>query len=261
MTEDGQRYRRLSLWLDTLDDDLTPRPPLDGDHDVDVAIVGAGFTGLWTAYALLREDPALSVLLLEREIAGFGASGRNGGWCSDLFPVTWARLERERGRTAATAMHRAMVDGIADIAATLEREAIDADMLRGGQLKVARTPAQEEQVRAEVARSQERDPSDLASRWLSAPEATAHVRVSACRGASYTPNCARIHPGSWSAGWRGRWSALGAASPSRLRSSRFARMRRSPHGAQCARDMWCAPPRRTPPPCTVNGGRCCPCTR
>ena len=192
---DGLRYRRLSLWLDTVDDDLTPRPALDGDCDVDVAIVGAGFTGLWTAYALLRQQPGLRVVVLEREVAGFGASGRNGGWCSDLFPVAWERLERECGRAAATAMHRAMADGISDVAATLEREDIDADMLRGGQVSVARTPLQEAELRAEVARSQERDDADLALTWLDPSAVADRVRVSDCRGATYTPNCARIHPG------------------------------------------------------------------
>jgi glycine/D-amino acid oxidase-like deaminating enzyme len=191
---DGQRYRQLSLWLDTVEDDLTPRPALAGDCDVDVAIVGAGFTGLWTAYALLQHDPTLSVLLLDRDIAGFGASGRNGGWCSDLFPVTWERLERQCGRAAANAMHRAMVDGIGDVAATLEREGIDADMLRGGQLTIARTPLQETELRAEVARSRQRDDPDLALSWLDAGEVAAGVRVSECRGAAFTPNCARIHP-------------------------------------------------------------------
>ncbi|MDQ6848258.1 MAG: FAD-binding oxidoreductase [Candidatus Dormibacteraeota bacterium] len=190
----AQRYRGLSLWLDTVADDLTPRAPLDGDQEVDVAIVGAGFTGLWTAYALLQKDPTLSVLLLEREIAGFGASGRNGGWCSDLFPVRWDRLARRQGRAAATAMHRAMVDGINDIGAAIDREGIDADMLRGGQLTVARTALQEAELRDEVARSQRREEADLALRWLDAGDVAERVRVTQCRGAAYTPNCARIHP-------------------------------------------------------------------
>jgi ribulose 1,5-bisphosphate synthetase/thiazole synthase len=69
--------RALSFWHDTVDDDLTPRPALPGDTDVDVVIVGAGYTGLWTAYYLRRHDPQLRVAVVEREIAGFGASGRN----------------------------------------------------------------------------------------------------------------------------------------------------------------------------------------
>ena len=54
--------------------------------------MGAGFTGLWTAYYLARADPTLRIVVLEREVAGFGASGRNGGWCSALFPASVAWL-------------------------------------------------------------------------------------------------------------------------------------------------------------------------
>ena len=81
-------YRGVSLWLDRLEDSLTPRPALPGDRSCDVVVVGAGFTGLWTAYYLQQADPALRITVVEKEIAGFGASGRNGGWCSDLFPAS-----------------------------------------------------------------------------------------------------------------------------------------------------------------------------
>src|SRR5215470_8556867 len=112
-------YRRLSLWHDTLaasgEDDLIQRPGLDGDADADVCIVGAGFTGLWTAYYLLAADPSLRVIVAEKEIAGFGASGRNGGWCSALFPKSSSSLERQHGREAAVAMRRAMVGTVDEV--------------------------------------------------------------------------------------------------------------------------------------------------
>jgi hypothetical protein len=81
-------YRKLSFWHDTVPGSLEPQDPLDGDCDADVAIAGAGFTGLWTAYYLKKARPELRVVVCEREIAGFGASGRNGGWCSALFPAS-----------------------------------------------------------------------------------------------------------------------------------------------------------------------------
>ena len=81
-------YQGLSLWHETTPTDWTPRPPLEGDVEADVAIVGAGYTGLWTAYYLAEADPALRIVVLEAEVAGFGASGRNGGWCSALFPAS-----------------------------------------------------------------------------------------------------------------------------------------------------------------------------
>ncbi|MBW2691887.1 MAG: FAD-dependent oxidoreductase, partial [Deltaproteobacteria bacterium] len=74
-------YRSISYWFDSLGAEPDLRPPLPGDLDVDVAIVGGGFTGLWTAYYLMLADPSCRVAVIERETAGFGASGRNGGWC------------------------------------------------------------------------------------------------------------------------------------------------------------------------------------
>ena len=82
-------YKNLSLWWDTLPDELrhSDRPALSGQLSADVAIVGAGYSGLWTAYYLLKHQPDLKVVVLDAHVAGFGASGRNGGWCSALFPA------------------------------------------------------------------------------------------------------------------------------------------------------------------------------
>ena len=74
-----------------------PRPPLAGDLQVDVAIVGAGYTGLWTAYYLKTLQPDLRVRVLERRFAGFGASGRNGGWLTNSVTGGRARYGREGG--------------------------------------------------------------------------------------------------------------------------------------------------------------------
>ena len=104
-----------SLWHSTAGDSFTPRPPLPGDIDVDVAIVGAGYTGLWTAYYLHGIDPSLRIAIVEREIAGFGASGRNGGWCSALFPPASTGIARRHGAEAAVAMRRAMHEAVVEV--------------------------------------------------------------------------------------------------------------------------------------------------
>src|SRR5919202_977653 len=130
-------YTTYSFWLETCGDDLTPRPPLDGWTEVDVAILGAGFTGLWTAYYLLAAEPSLRVAVVEKEIAGFGASGRNGGWCSALFPVSAATLAREHGQDAAMAQYAAMRATIAEVAQVTAAEGIDADLAMGGTVVLA----------------------------------------------------------------------------------------------------------------------------
>jgi glycine/D-amino acid oxidase-like deaminating enzyme len=131
-------YGSYSFWLETSGDDLTPRPPLDGSTSVDVAILGAGFTGLWTAYHLLGRDPALKVAVVEAEIAGFGASGRNGGWCYAGFPVSPLDLIDRFGLDAARAVSLAMHDSVDDVGRVCLDEGIDAHYVKGGALEIAR---------------------------------------------------------------------------------------------------------------------------
>lgn len=130
-------YGKYSFWLENAGD-LTPRPPLDGSIIVDVAIMGAGFTGLWTAYHLLQRDPSLKVVVVEKEIAGFGASGRNGGWCFSGFPYPPSKLVERYGVDAARAVSLAMYDSVDDVGRVCELESIDAHYYKGGELEIAR---------------------------------------------------------------------------------------------------------------------------
>ncbi|HTP14913.1 MAG TPA: FAD-dependent oxidoreductase [Streptosporangiaceae bacterium] len=144
-------YRKLSFWHDTVPGTLAPGDPLPGDADADVAIVGAGFTGLWTAYYLSQADPALRIAICERQIAGFGASGRNGGWCSALFPASLSKLERMAGREAAVAQHRAMQDTVDEVGRVATAEGIDCHWAKGGTVQLTRSPVQLERAKAGVA--------------------------------------------------------------------------------------------------------------
>jgi glycine/D-amino acid oxidase-like deaminating enzyme len=144
--------RTLSLWFDQVaadprtavsgHDPLAPRPSLDGDTQADVVVVGAGLTGLWTAYYLLEADPSLDVIVVEQEIAGFGASGRNGGWCSAHFPTSAQGLARRHGRDAALAMRAAMRDAVVEVGGVAAAEEIDCDFAYGGTVTLARTRPQ-----------------------------------------------------------------------------------------------------------------------
>ncbi|MGH3760604.1 NAD(P)/FAD-dependent oxidoreductase [Actinophytocola sp.] len=180
----------MSLWLSSLD--LTPRAPLPGDTDVDVAIVGAGYTGMWTAYYLASADPSLRIAVVEARVAGFGASGRNGGWCSALFPVSPAGLARRHGRPAALALLRAMEYTVDEVGRVAAAEGIDCHFSKGGTVTLARTPVQEARARALVA-----EESSLGVRvsWLAAAEARERCGATEVRGGVYTPDCAAIHPG------------------------------------------------------------------
>jgi glycine/D-amino acid oxidase-like deaminating enzyme len=186
--------RSLSLWHETVPDDWTPRPALPGDRDADVAIVGAGYTGLWTALYLARTDPSLRVTVLEAETAGFGASGRNGGWCSALFPASLGKVARRSSRERALAQHAAMRATVDEVLRAAEEEGIDAQAAKGGTISLARSGPQWERAQQEVAEARRwgRDEQDL--RLLDAEEATAVLASTHVRGATYTPDCAAIHP-------------------------------------------------------------------
>ncbi|GAA2480967.1 FAD-dependent oxidoreductase [Terrabacter carboxydivorans] len=186
-------YRGLSLWHDTIDD-IEPRPSLITDLEVDVAIVGAGYTGLWTAYHLVTADPSIRVAVIEKEVAGYGASGRNGGWCSALFPASLRRMASERGRDAAVRMQHLLHDTVADVGRIADAEGIDCHFDQGGYLSVARNPAQLERVRDEVAEHREWGFGEEDHRLLDAHEVTAVAGVSEALGGSFTPHCAAIHP-------------------------------------------------------------------
>lgn len=187
--------RLLSLWLDSCDDDLTTRSPLAGSTQVDVVIVGAGLTGLWTAYHLLRDDPSRRVLVVEAEIAGFGASGRNGGWCSALYPVSLTSLAARHGRKAAIAQYHAMVDNLDAIEEILVEEGIDCDWARGGTLDVVRSPAQLTRAQATVAEAREFGFGSDRLELLDTTATLARVQATQTLGSTFTPDCAAIHPG------------------------------------------------------------------
>jgi len=196
MTSSLDAMRDLSLWWSTLPDSLVghARPALPGSTDADVAIVGGGFTGLWTAYYLSVADPSLRIVVLEARTVGFGASGRNGGWASALFPTSLSTVAKHSSRGAALAMQHAMYDTVDEVGRVADAEGIDCSYRKGGTIVLARTPLQLERAQAEI---QERRSWGLGPEHhvlLTAEEAVARVGATDVLGATYTPHCAAIDP-------------------------------------------------------------------
>jgi glycine/D-amino acid oxidase-like deaminating enzyme len=200
-----------SLWHDTAGGDFTPRPSLPGDMDVDVAIVGAGYTGLWTAYYLQELDPSMRIAIIEREIAGFGASGRNGGWCSALFPPSSSGIARRHGREAAVATRRAMHESVVEVGRVAEAEGIEIDYARGGTVELARNEAQLARAREEVEEEHELTGGIEELELLSKDDAEGLVRATRLLGGTYTPHCAAIHPLKLVRGLAARVESRGAS--------------------------------------------------
>ena len=124
--------------------------PLEGDTDADVAIVGGGYTGLWTALALRERDPAIRVAVVEAEICGWGPSGRNGGFLNGY----WTHLERLRttfGDDGALQVARAAAKVVPAVRSFCHARGEDVWLREGGYLKVSAAPAQDASVERALA--------------------------------------------------------------------------------------------------------------
>lgn len=187
-------YSKYSFWLETCGESLVPRPALANSIDVDIAILGGGYTGLWTAYYLLRANPGLKVAVAEKEIVGYGASGRNGGWCSSKFPMTPGMLEQRYGLKRARALVLAMNATVEEVARVCDEEDIDAHFHKGGILTLARGDYQLPVIQSAF-EAYSRLGLQARYQLLTAAEAQQRVQVTNVRGALYARENASIHPG------------------------------------------------------------------
>jgi len=187
------RYADASFWLETAGD-LTPRPRLDGTTDCDVAILGAGYTGLWTAYYLLKRQPGLQIVIAEGEVAGFGASGRNGAWCAPDLNISMERLARLHGEEAARRIQQATYDAVDEVGRVAAAEGIDAGFHKGGELLIARGPQQVPAIEGSF-REYERFGFGEHYRLLDAAGVAEKVRVTGAVAGLWSGTAAVVHPG------------------------------------------------------------------
>lgn len=188
-----ESYKKQSLWLSQLSD-LSIRPGLTANHEVDVAIIGAGFTGLWTAYYLKKKSPELRVAIIEADIAGFGASGRNGGWLigelseqdsylEDLWPP-----DKDRARSLLHSIPN-------EAQRVITEEDIACDFKLGGMLYVAaRYPEQKHFLQAHERELRKKGYTDADFKWLDEQQTSERIGMANASGALYSPHCARIQP-------------------------------------------------------------------
>jgi glycine/D-amino acid oxidase-like deaminating enzyme len=192
-----------SLWADTLPDAERATGSPSGTHDTpasgvptsaDVAIVGAGLTGLWTAWYLLERDPTLRVVVIERDTIGFGASGRNGGWCSPFLPMSLPTVATRHGDAAAHRMQVAMHHTVAAVGAFVDEHGAPGMFQRGGSITLARSRPQADRLRAHVHEQHRFGFDDTDYRWVGPDEARSMCGAADVLGGVFTPHCAAVHP-------------------------------------------------------------------
>ncbi|MCQ4630108.1 FAD-binding oxidoreductase [Shinella sp. CPCC 100929] len=184
----------ISFWYADIGGIPQKRPPLPGDREADVCIIGAGYTGLWTAYYLKKADPTLNIVVLEREFAGFGGSGRNGGWLSGGFSWSREKYAKTSSRGAVVDMQNAMAGTVDEVERVTRAEGIDADLIRVDKLVAATNAAQLARVREEYqfALDWQMPPERL--QLLSAQEAAKRINIADVKGAVLYRNMARVQP-------------------------------------------------------------------
>lgn len=185
----------LSYWHDSLEpgDTLEHRAALPGDRHADVAIVGAGFGGLWTAYYLLKAKPTLNVVVLDAQTAGFGASGRNGGWAVPEVGAPLEVMDAEGGAGTGARMMREMHRAVDEIDAVTARENVDCQFAKGGALWFASDIAQLSRLRRRHAMLARHGLGDVYA-FLDPRQTVARINTTGAYGAIFTPNAAAVHP-------------------------------------------------------------------
>jgi glycine/D-amino acid oxidase-like deaminating enzyme len=200
-------YGSSIYWLETAPH--APRASLTGVRDVDVAIVGGGYTGLWTAYHLQDAEPSLRIAVLEEEEIGFGASGRNGGFAMTLLDMSLAHLRRNYGDERARAAHLAVAASVEEIGEAVRRHGIECEWVHGGLMVVATNRPQLQRVDDDVEAAAAMGLEGF--RRLSAEEAQAQVHSPSYRGALLEEHCAVLHPAKLAIGLAGVVQERGAA--------------------------------------------------
>ena len=184
---------RVSFWFDSLDAVPEPEAPAKLPAQVDVAVIGGGYTGLWTAYYLKCLEPSLDIAVLEAVTLGFGASGRNGGWCMGMASGVEDMLEDPAEREAGVRLTRAMMSTVDEVARVCQAEDIDCHYAKGGTLSVAYAPFMATHLQRQVADYADFGLGDYCE-WLPADESRRRINCARNHGAMHTPHCAAIHP-------------------------------------------------------------------
>lgn len=179
----------MSLWWSLVE------PPVfipgDLNRPWDVVIVGGGFSGLWTAHHLKEWEPTLRIAILEKNLVGSGASGRNAGWVSALYPIEDHKLVKHSSEQSIHDLHFLLRKTIDDIGNFAEKESIECGFTKGGTLLVARNEGQLRRITTHI---------EEGYALHSARETRARINMTGALGSVFTPHCAVINPAALVAG-------------------------------------------------------------
>lgn len=172
-----------SLWQGK--QNITYRKSISKNDSFDVAIIGAGFSGLWSAFHLKQFQPNLKIAIFEKEYVGFGASGRNGGWASAEYPTSSNRLIKENSLESYKNLRSAITTSIDEIGEIAKSNDWEIDYAKGGSLVFARGSAQLSRISKEI---------DDEHQLLNKSQTTELLNIPSALGSVFTPHCAALNP-------------------------------------------------------------------
>lgn len=183
-------YRDKSFWLNGLE--LEWDAPLEGTVNCDVAVVGGGYTGISTAYFLKKMDPSMDVVVLEKDLVGYGASGRNAGFSMKLFGFSMAMTKMRFGADSAVEAHHYMTEAVHLVQELVDEHDIDCDYEHTGFFRLATSEAYEQRIKKEIEFAQSMGVDDI--EWKTADEVAEEVRSPNFRGGAWEPDSAILNP-------------------------------------------------------------------
>ena len=172
-----------SLWQGN--QNISYRKSINKNESFDVAIIGAGFSGLWSAFNLKQFQPNLKIAVFEKEYVGFGASGRNGGWASAEYPTSSNRLIKENGLESYKNLRTAITKSIDEIGEITKSNNWQIDYAKGGALLFARGNSQLSRISKEI---------DDEHQLLNKSQTTELLNIPSAIGSVFTPHCAALNP-------------------------------------------------------------------
>ncbi len=200
-------FQEKSFWLSTRQ--YIPSQPLDHDLKVDVAIIGGGFTGLSTAYHLLKFSPGIRVALLEAEVIGFGASGRNAGFNMTLFGLTLSLTALRFGKSKAREAHHYMERAVDTVRDLVHELSIDCDYEHPGFLRVATSEKYKARIQHEIEIAHKLGLEGI--EWMEKEEVQSQVSSPMFLGAWWEPRCGLLNPAKLAWGWKDVITRMGVS--------------------------------------------------
>ena len=185
-----QNYKEKSFWLSSTD--YQENEPLKDHIKTDVAIIGGGFTGLSTAYFLKKQEPSIRVAILESEIIGFGASGRNAGFSMTLFGFTLGITALRFGKQKALEAHHYMEKAVDLVQKLIQEHQIDCDYEHNGFLRVATTKIFEKRILREIELVHKLGITGI--EWIDKNKLKEQINSPIYRGAWWEPRCGLLNP-------------------------------------------------------------------